>query len=57
MSKEKKLRESLARTLYLWRLEMKQNFSQLLPLEILCVHISACKPKSEKKTFSREETV
>ena len=57
--RKNRLRESLgifinlheARTINLWRLEMKQKFSQLMPLEILYVRISACKPKSEKKPF------
>ena len=43
--RENRLRESLgifitlhkARTVYLWRLEMKQKFSQILLLEILYV--------------------
>ena len=54
--RENRLRESLgtfitlykARTVYLWRLEMKQNFSQIQLLEILYVLFSACKQKSEK---------
>ena len=57
--RENRLRESLgtfitfykARTVYLWRLEMKQNFSQIQLLEILYVLFSACKQKSEKPLF------